>query len=85
MIYQISRKCFFPKTALDYARTWNYSEIIDMLSNATQSFNGISTSFLNLIESHVQSFCPNTPHSQVEKITTELPVTKIIEEQIKKF
>ena len=59
-----------------------YSEIVDMLSNATQSFNGISPSFLKLIESHVQSFCPNTPHSKVEMIATEL--AKIIQEQIKK-
>ena len=54
-----------------------------MLSNATQSLNGISASFLKLIEGNIQSFFPNTPHSKVKKITAEL--TKIIEEQIEKY
>ena len=73
----------FPKTAIDYARDKNCSEIVDMLSNAIQSLNGISPSFLKQIESNVQSFFPNTPQSEVEKIATEL--TKIIEEQIEKY
>ena len=77
-----SHSFHFCKTAIDYARSKNYSEIVDLLSNATKSFHEISPAFMKQIESHVLSFCPNTPHSKIENIAAE--IDNIIEEQIKK-